>query len=302
MAKKYISLSRLSTFLDNLKTTFAAISHKHTVSDLTDYVVDTELSSTSTNPVQNNVIDAEFEAIGNAMGALELAIDGKVDASHDHNNLYYTEIEVDEKLNEAKEDASNKDAFVLYEAQQGINNAIESAKIYIDSAVAEKTQVQMIESDETEILSALKIYKMTQDQYDEEVANGTIDENALYLTPDDGADLNDYVTAEQLNTKADIEHKHKISDVTDLETALGNKSDVSHTHSKEDIGLGNVENKSSATIRGEITKENIIEALGYTPSATDTVYSAITDEEIDEICSGGLTDFLEEISSEGECF
>lgn len=34
---------------------------------------------------------------------------------------------------------------------------------------------------------------------------------------------------------------------------------------KEDVGLGNVENKSSSTIRDEITKSNVTEALGYTP-------------------------------------
>lgn len=39
------------------------------------------------------------------------------------------------------------------------------------------------------------------------------------------------------------------------------------------IGLGNVENKSSATIRGEITKANVTTALGYTPPTTNTTYS-----------------------------
>ena len=34
---------------------------------------------------------------------------------------------------------------------------------------------------------------------------------------------------------------------------------------KDNVGLGNVENKSSATIRGEITSSNITTALGYTP-------------------------------------
>lgn len=34
---------------------------------------------------------------------------------------------------------------------------------------------------------------------------------------------------------------------------------------KANIGLGSVENKSSATIRGEITSQNVIDALGYTP-------------------------------------
>lgn len=40
--------------------------------------------------------------------------------------------------------------------------------------------------------------------------------------------------------------------------------------SKSDVGLGNVENKSSATIRGELTKANVTTALGYTPPTSDT--------------------------------
>lgn len=46
------------------------------------------------------------------------------------------------------------------------------------------------------------------------------------------------------------------------------------TVTKSDVGLGNVENKSSATIRGELTKENVTDALGYTPPTSDTTYSA----------------------------
>lgn len=38
-----------------------------------------------------------------------------------------------------------------------------------------------------------------------------------------------------------------------------------HGTTKEDLGLSNVENKSSSTIRSEINSENVTEALGYTP-------------------------------------
>ena len=79
--KKYISLNRLSNFLDNLKNTFALLSHKHTLSDITDYSIDSQLSKDSTNPVQNKVLDAEFEAVSTAMNALENAIDSKLNAS-----------------------------------------------------------------------------------------------------------------------------------------------------------------------------------------------------------------------------
>ena len=37
----------------------------------------------------------------------------------------------------------------------------------------------------TENLSTLKIHKLTQEQYDRELAAGNIDANALYLTPDE---------------------------------------------------------------------------------------------------------------------
>lgn len=38
--------------------------------------------------------------------------------------------------------------------------------------------------------------------------------------------------------------------ISKIKTLLEDKSDKGHTHSKEEIGLGNVENKSSQTIRG----------------------------------------------------
>lgn len=39
-----------------------------------------------------------------------------------------------------------------------------------------------------------------------------------------------------------------------------------HRVTKSDVGLGNVENKSSADIRNDITKANVTKALGYTPA------------------------------------
>lgn len=44
-----------------------------------------------------------------------------------------------------------------------------------------------------------------------------------------------------------------------------NNKENPHEVNKEQLGLSNVENKSSSTIRSEITKENVTTALGYTP-------------------------------------
>ena len=55
----------------------------------------------------------------------------------------------------------------------------------------------------TENLSTLKIHKLTQEQYDREFAAGNINENEVYLTPDEEIDLSPYATVEQLDEKAD---------------------------------------------------------------------------------------------------
>ena len=77
---------------------------------------------------------------------------------------------------------------------------------------------------------------------------------------------------------ARISHKHTKSDITDFPTSMP-ASDVyswakqqnKPTYTKSEVGLGNVENKSSATIRGEITKTNVTSALGYTPYTPNEV-------------------------------
>ena len=93
--KKYASLNNLQTFKENIDDKFATKTSVNTLSanvdkklDASRYVVDSVLSATSSNPVQNKVIDAEFEAISTAMEALESEIDDKASASHNHNSAY----------------------------------------------------------------------------------------------------------------------------------------------------------------------------------------------------------------------
>lgn len=84
----------------------------------------------------------------------------------------------------------------------------------------------------TKNVSTLKIHKLTQAQYDRELEAGTIDENALYLTPDEMTDLSKYATVEQLEEKADVDHTHDDLYYTEIEVdgLLSSKSDTSHTH------------------------------------------------------------------------
>lgn len=84
--KKYVSLTRLSDFLAKLRESFSESGHKHTTSEITDYVVDGEFSSTSTNPIQNCVVNTEFDAMAAEMERMESRIqtklDGKASTSH----------------------------------------------------------------------------------------------------------------------------------------------------------------------------------------------------------------------------
>lgn len=66
----------------------------------------------------------------------------------------------------------------------------------------------------TENLSTLKIHKLTQAQYDRELAAGNIDENALYLTPAE------YATKAELEAlRAEI--LSLVSSVTEVKAHLG---------------------------------------------------------------------------------
>lgn len=60
--QKFLNLEGLSVFLDNLKSTFSPSAHTHTTSEITDLTVDSSLSATSTNPVQNSTVTAALDA------------------------------------------------------------------------------------------------------------------------------------------------------------------------------------------------------------------------------------------------
>ena len=81
-----------------------------------------------------------------------------------------------------------------------------------------------------------------------------------------GLSTNDFTTA--LKTNYDAAYAH-------TQVTTGNP----HKVTKSDVGLGSVENKSSATIRGEITSSNVTTALGFTPSESGHTHNYIPTSE-----------------------
>ena len=99
-------------------------------------------------------------------------------------------------------------------------------------------------------------------------------------------DLSGYATIDYVTSNTHTHSNKAVLDATtssftttkntNLTTAYNHSQVTSgnpHNVTKSDVGLGNVENKSSATIRGELTKTDVTDALGYTPPTTDTKYT-----------------------------
>ena len=119
-----------------------------------------------------------------------------------------------------------------------------------------------------ENLSTLKINKLTRAQYERELEAGRIDENSLYLIPDEDIDLSLYdVIRDELSNKASATHTHDDCYYTEIEidTKFETKSDVGHSHKGEYDVSG-----SAATA--------LSSANAYTDSKIDLLNSAITNK------------------------
>lgn len=229
-------------------------------------VVDTSFVANSTNPVQSKVIKS--------------ALDGKSDTSHTHDDRYYTESEINTKLNakansshthtksqitdfptsmpasdvSAWAKADSKPSYTISEVSGNlpasrISGTIAAANLpsYVDDVLEYASFSNFPTTGESgKIYTALdtnKIYRWSGSAYvviSETIALGTTHATAGYGD----------------ESRAAYNHS----------TSTGNP----HKTTKADLGLGNVENKSSATIRGELTSANVTTALGYTPPKTDT--------------------------------
>lgn len=101
-------------------------------------VVDSSLSSSSTNPVQNKIVTNTLNGKANSSHThsisnitnLQSTLDEKAHLVHNHNNLYYTEAEIDEKLNGKADSSHTHTASQISDLTVSTHTLANGAKLY----------------------------------------------------------------------------------------------------------------------------------------------------------------------------
>lgn len=237
---------------------------------------------------------------GNAATASSVAwenVSGKpgsfTPASHTHDDRYYTESEINTKLN-AKANSSHthtKSQITDFPTSMPASDVYSWAKqsnkpSYTIGEVSGNLDVSRLSG----VIDAAHL-----PSYVDDVIEGYLNGGKFYTTKSSSGTYSGEIKAEAGKIYVDLSNNKTyrwsgstyvvISETIALGTThatagYGDESRAAYNHStstgnphkttKADLGLANVENKSSATIRGELTSANVTTALGYTPPRTDT--------------------------------
>lgn len=124
-------------------------------------------------------------------------------------------------------------------AHSDIRSLISTVEDSLVSSVSKKSQIQMgTPNSGLSFVPTLKIHRMTQAEYESAVANGTIEENSLYLTPDEPIDLSGYATKSEVNSHKNDTSVHVTAEQKDNWDATYNKWKNHNYYSY--IGFGNL--------------------------------------------------------------
>lgn len=238
-------------------------------------IVDSELSSTSTDPVQNKVVNAAINDLNTLVGdtavatQISNAVASKADVSHTHDDRYYTESEIDTKLS-GKSDTSHTHSTYVNQ------NAFSNIKIGNTTVAADTTT-------DTVTLVAGNNITITPDATNDQITIAATD--TVYTHPSSGVTAGTYKSV-TVNTQGhvtggsnpttlsgygitDAATESALTAVSDLvgDTAVSTQiSDYaapkSHTH--------NYAGSSSAGGAAKVSESNI----GITTAGTGSAYTA----------------------------
>lgn len=128
----------------------------------------------------------------------------------------------------------------------------------------------------TETLSTLKIHKLSQEQYDRELAAGTLDDNALYLTDDEDGnldiDLEGYVQYEEINEYTEETNLINVDSINGLETYVDSRIATRNVIAPTTVATSAIVNGDNSLAIGNAStvalgSDSI--AIGHSASVTD---------------------------------
>lgn len=192
----------LGRVIDYIKTKFASLSHSHKLSEITDYTVDSAMSSTSINPVQNKVINS--------------ALSGKVPTSRTINgkklssNITLSASDVGAATSSDVSSAKN-------EVQTNLDTHIDNADIHFSAT--ERTKLSGIATGaEANVQSDWNVTDTTSDAYIKNKPSGAGTNLGLVKSGGDVTISNGVITVK------DDSHNHVISNIDNLQSSLDAKA------------------------------------------------------------------------------
>ena len=276
------SHSDYSVTTHNHDKDYSPLSHSHTPSEIgaavsghnhdSDYA-DINHSHDSIYAAAGHDHDEDYSAIGHShsdyatvdsLTELSETVVGKANASHTHDDRYFTETEINSKL-AAKADTSHTHTGV-YDVNGAAESALESANAYTDSKID-----AIVIPDALSDLAADTTHRTVTDA-EKAAWNAKSDFSGSYNDLTDkpsipsisGLATETYVD-EAVSTKANSSHTHSIANVSGLQSALDAKSDASHNHN------------SSYDAKGAAASA-LSSANAYTDTAIDTLSDVVADK------------------------
>ena len=123
----------------------------------------------------------------------------------------------------------------------------------------------------------LKIHKLSQEQYDREVENGNVDENAMYFTPYEEVDLSGYAKKTDIPTdyaKSNHSHSEYAPKEHEHSEYLTEHQDLSNYAKKSDIPTVPTKISAFENDKGYLTTHQSLSGY-YTKEEVNNLFNSI---------------------------
>ena len=293
MAKKIFTDESLATFVDEIKSytdsavsTKANSSHTHSISNVTNLQTSLDTKVPTSRTVNGKALSADITLSASDVGA---SASGHTHSSYVNQNAFSnikvgtTTVAADTTTDTLEiaagtgisvaGDATNDKVTITNSGVRSISTGTSNGTISVNTnGASANVAVKGLGSAAYTASTAYDAAGTAQTKADAALASAnTYTDEKIGLLMNNSSEAVDSImelatamsenedVVEALNTAVGTK-----ANASDLTSHTGNKSNP-HGVTKSQVGLGNVENKSSSTIRSEITKANVTTALGYTP-------------------------------------